>query len=70
MIILFHSDDIYSGVSLDCPFELLDIHTDYKDISYPDVLNGNVLPELLLKVPGIHIPCMCASSRHVLIAGV
>ena len=37
MIILFCSDDIYPGVSWDCPFELLDIHTDYKDISYLDV---------------------------------
>ena len=29
-------DDIYPGVSSDGPFELLDNHTDNKDISYPD----------------------------------
>ena len=34
---LFYSDVMYPSVSWVCRFELLDIYTDYKDISYPDV---------------------------------
>ena len=37
MVILFYSDEFYPGVSSYGPFELLDIYTDYKDISYPGV---------------------------------
>ena len=37
MVILFYSDEFYPGVSWYGLFELLDIYTDYKDISYPGV---------------------------------
>ena len=62
---LFYSDVMYPSVSWVCRFELLDIYTDYKDSSYPDVKNWDVYSDYLSRLPGGHSPCMDTSFLPV-----